>query len=161
MKWLMKILGKRSKNRARFMLVALVMDVTIVSILTAAALPVYTSFGKKAYTSEASASLGAIKTAENVYYMENGRYTADWDELGMTSDDFKHNRWFEYDCFGLYQKKLDDFTAVCNGDNATATQVHGIYLKLSNTGDVTSTSADDMTVKNATYLKKLRSSPEN
>lgn len=152
MKWLVKILGKRSKNRARFTLVQLVMVVIIVGILTAAALPVYPSFREKAYTSEAIASLGAIKTAENVYYAENGCYTADWGELGMTSDDFAHNRWFAYGCFGLYQNTTDDFTAVCNGDNATATEVHGIYLRLSNTGDVTSTSADDTAVKNATYL---------
>jgi len=150
MKWLMKILGKRSKNRAKLTLVELVMVIIIVGILTAAALPAYTSFIQKAYTSEAIASLGAIKTAETVYYAVNGCYTADWGELGMTSDDFAHNGWFLPGCFGL-TGSCTHFTAWCNGDNGKE-QVKGVYLKLTHDGEVeTCTLADIMEAK-PTYV---------
>ena len=158
MKWLMAILARVDKERGGFMLVALMIVVIIVGILAVRALyrpylphrSVSTGSRKKAYTVEASVSLGAIKTAEDVYYREKGCYTGDWGELGMTSDDFAQNRWFLPGCFGL-TGSCTDFTAWCNGDNGKK-QAKGIYLKLTHEGKVEACTLADIIAARPTYV---------
>ena len=76
MKWLMRILGKENKKRAGFTLVELMVVIIIVGVLAAAAVPIYSAFVKKARVSEAKASIGTIRAAEEVYWAENAEYLA-------------------------------------------------------------------------------------
>lgn len=101
MKWLMRILGKESKKKGGFTLVELMVVIIIVGILAAAAVPIYSAFVKKARVSEAKASIGTIRAAEEVYWAENAAYlplaavasdaVALTDTLGV---DVSHNVWW-------------------------------------------------------------------
>jgi type II secretory pathway pseudopilin PulG len=135
------------------MIVIIIVGVLAATTLYKRYLPhqsVYTGFRKKAHTSEASASLGAIKTAENVYYREKGCYTADWSELGMAPDGFAHNQWFLPGCFGL-TGSCTHFTAWCNGNNGKE-QAKGIYLKLTHDGKVEACMLADIIAAEPTYV---------
>lgn len=136
MNWLMKMLGKSKRGKAGFTLVELMIVVIIVGILAAAAVPIYTAFRKKAYESEARASLGAIKTAELVYYAEtDGSYTGDWVALGITSADFALNKWFDGPCFYLAGTS-DDWTAYCDGSKGKDSSTVGdIQITFDKTGE--------------------------
>ncbi len=57
-----------------FTLVELMIVLVIVGVLSAVAVPVYTSNVQKAKMSEADASLGTIRTQARIYYGENGAY---------------------------------------------------------------------------------------
>jgi len=76
MKWLVRILGKENKKKGGFTLVELMVVIIIVGILAAAAVPIYSAFVKKARVSEAKASIGTIRAAEEVYWAENAVYLA-------------------------------------------------------------------------------------
>jgi len=101
MKWLMRILGKENKKKAGFTLVELMVVIIIVGILAAAAVPIYSAFVKKARVSEAKASIGTIRAAEEVYWAENAEYLT---LAGVASDaialtdtlgvDVGHNVWW-------------------------------------------------------------------
>lgn len=60
------------KTRSGFTLIELLIVVIIVSILAAVALPRFRQMTRRARATEASAAVGAILTAELVYYEENG-----------------------------------------------------------------------------------------
>jgi len=104
MKWLMRILGKENKKKGGFTLVELMVVIIIVGILAAAAVPIYSAFVKKARVSEAKASIGTIRAAEEVYWAENAVYlplggvesddAALKDTLGV---DVSHNVWWNTD----------------------------------------------------------------
>jgi prepilin-type N-terminal cleavage/methylation domain-containing protein len=101
MRWLMRILGKENKKRAGFTLVELMVVIIIVGVLAAAAVPIYSAFVKKARVSEAKASIGTIRAAEEVYWAENAEYlqftdlasghATLTDTLGV---DVSHNVWW-------------------------------------------------------------------
>jgi len=138
-------LGKAKKDRHGFTLIELMIVLIIVAILAVAAVPTYTYFVRRAYESEGSASLGAMKTAEVVHWAEHGGYVTDkdaggslWDDLGMTSADFTNNKWFTKECFALSSTSAD-FTAWCDGSMSTKAKdkVGEIILKLTKDSDVT------------------------
>ena len=87
---------------------------------------------------------------ELVYYTLKGWYTADWSELGITSDNFANNRWFLPGCFGLSGSSMD-FTAWCNGNNGTK-EVKDIYSKLTHNGDVEACTLADIEAAAPTYV---------
>ncbi|AGY60581.1 prepilin-type N-terminal cleavage/methylation domain-containing protein [Gloeobacter kilaueensis] len=60
-----------------FTLVELLVVVVIVGILAAVALPNFLGQSGKAKTTEATATIDAIKTAQEVYLNENGKYFSD------------------------------------------------------------------------------------
>jgi len=100
MKWLMRIVGKENKKRAGFTLVELMVVIIIVGVLAAAAVPIYSAFVKKARVSEAKASIGTIRAAEEVYWAENAVYLP----LGASTGaelkaalgvDVSHNVWWD------------------------------------------------------------------
>jgi len=136
MKWLMRMLDKAKKERHGFTLIELMIVLIIVAILAVAAVPTYTYFVKRAYESEASASLGAIKTAQIVYKAEHDAFTGDWVALGWTTKDVANNKWFMDDCF--YISTVDapagaGFIAYCDG---TTPPVDDISVYLTDRSDI-------------------------
>jgi len=94
---LMRILTKGKKGKHGFTLVELMIVIIIVGILAAVAVPIYSGFVKRAYSSEAKATVGAIRAAEQVYYAEKN----EWLMTGTSADildtlgvDIAQNRWF-------------------------------------------------------------------
>jgi prepilin-type N-terminal cleavage/methylation domain-containing protein len=148
MKWLMRMLSKTKKNRRGFTLIELMVVLIIIAILAVAAVPTYMYFVHRAYESEAAASLGAIKTAQIVYWAEKDVFADTWVKLGMATGDFTQNKWFESDCFWIYSTDpYTSFTAYANGDDGKS-EVAGIYLKLTDTGDVEKATLGEWTAGN-------------
>ena len=70
-------------KKSGFTLVELVIVIVIVGILSVVAVPVYKGYMKRAMASEAEGTLGAINTAQKVYYAENSCFLA---TPGLVSD---------------------------------------------------------------------------
>jgi len=136
MKWLMRMLDKTKKERHGFTLIELMIVLIIVAILAVAAVPTYTYFVRRAYESEASASLGAIKTAEIVYHAEHAAYTGIWTDLGMDGDDFAQNKWFGRLCFYI-SGDATTFLTTCDGSLAGEAKVAEICVQLTQDSDIT------------------------
>jgi type IV pilus assembly protein PilA len=61
-------------SRKAFTLIELMVVVAIIAILAAIAIPQYKNYQLKAKTSEAKMNIGAIRSAEEAYAAENGKY---------------------------------------------------------------------------------------
>ena len=66
----MKIL----KSKKGFTMLELLMVVIVIGILASLAIPQYQSFMEKARVAEAKQMIGAIKNAQELYYLEHNRY---------------------------------------------------------------------------------------
>lgn len=73
----------RVNNQKGFTLVELAIVVTVIGILATLAVVVYTSFLKQARTVEARSFLSALNRQETAYYVGNGKYTDDINNLGL------------------------------------------------------------------------------
>jgi prepilin-type N-terminal cleavage/methylation domain-containing protein len=67
-------LSRRTKARDAFTLVELMIVVTIVAILALVAIPLYSQNTIGSIMSEGVSGAGTIKTAERVYFSQNGAY---------------------------------------------------------------------------------------
>jgi len=113
----MRILGKENKKKGGFTLVELMVVIIIVGILAAAAVPIYSAFVKKARVSEAKASIGTIRAAEEVYWAENAVYLPLAASTGAELKaalgvDVSHNVWWDT---GV------TWTVSCSGTGGTET----------------------------------------
>lgn len=66
---------KIRRNEAGFTLMELMVVIVIVAILAAVAVPLYINYVKDAQRTEAKGAIGAVITAEQVYYQQNGATT--------------------------------------------------------------------------------------
>jgi len=118
---------KFRNSRKGFTLIELMVVVIIVGILAAVAVPIYRANIKKAAASEGAALLGAVLTAEKVYYAEHNTYTTDKADLGI---DTVGNKYFKD-----YSISTDDatkgFTASTEGTGAAA----GVTVTMTYTND--------------------------
>ncbi len=67
-----------------FTMLELLMVIIIIGILATLALPQYTSFVERARASEATNTIGAIRSAESLAKLETGSYTTDLTTLSIT-----------------------------------------------------------------------------
>lgn len=78
MRWLIRTLNKKKRG---FTLIELMVVVIVVGILAAAAIPIYRFAMQRAYSSEAKATMGTIRSSNLVYATEN-------DTDGDPTDDY-------------------------------------------------------------------------
>ena len=87
-----------SAKRAGFTLLELIMVVLIVAILATLAIPQYIDFKEKAIATEAINTLGAMKNAQFLYKVEEGRhYSMDLDDLGIVVNESSETGKWSYD----------------------------------------------------------------
>ncbi len=72
------------KNKQAFTLIELLVVVLIIGILAAVALPQYRIAVEKARAAEVMTVLKSMREAEERYYLANGRYTTNFEELDLS-----------------------------------------------------------------------------
>jgi type IV pilus assembly protein PilA len=118
------------KNKKGFTLIELMIVVAIIGILAAIAIPNFMTYQCKAKQSEAKSILGALRTAQEVYYAENSTYATSSANLD----------------FGVKGDRVYSITAVASsGGNPTGTATGTIGGKT----DVWNLTADGTIVSGA------------
>lgn len=95
----MKKLVKRYTSRNKilgFTLIEILVVVLIIGILSAVALPQYQKAVAKAHVVEAITALKAITDAQELYFMANGGYTADLQNLDVAVE--PNGKLFRFSC---------------------------------------------------------------
>ena len=96
-----------------FTLIELLVVVLIIGILASVALPQYEKAVWKSRISGTLPILKSVAQAQEIYYMANGRYATDFDELDITvPNDFK-----DYNNYCYQSSGANVFTVQCGGGN--------------------------------------------
>ena len=82
-----------------FTLIELLVVVLIIGILAAVAVPQYRLAVEKAHFAEAVSQVKALVQAEKVYFLANGEYTQNWEDLdisfsGTLDDNVTQSNWY-------------------------------------------------------------------
>lgn len=114
------------KQENGFTLIELLVVVLIIGILTATAVPQYSIAVQKTRTMRLLPLLRGISEAENLYYMANGHYTLDFDELDIalpggavqseTSENLSKISYSDFECY-LRTAVINEpggYSAYCN-----------------------------------------------
>lgn len=113
-----------------FTLVELVIVIVIVGILSIVAVPIYRGYTRKAMATEGKALLGAIQTAQKIYYAENAFFFQQATATSFSSVldvDARSNKYFT--SFSVPNATTAGFTASTTGINGAS----GISLTMSAT----------------------------
>ena len=128
MNWLMKVLSKGKKKRARFTLIELMIVVIVVGILAAAAIPIYSRVMDRARGSEGKALLGTVRTHYLAETAEGITLTyPSGSTLLVWGIDTSKNRWWTVDP-GDFTTAWDGTTFTITG--AADTDIDGIILAI-------------------------------
>jgi len=150
MRWLTGI----NKGKRGFTLIELMIVVIIVGILAAASVGIYRFYVKRAYSTEAKATLGTIRSAELVYHAEYNTFllvaagnmgnpplapsaiegAAVPPGLGI---EVAKNTWFDNPlCFWVEQSAdiTKDFIATCDGSKSGHSEVEDIGVTVNEKG---------------------------
>ena len=73
----------RGEVNSGFTLIELLVVVLIIGILAAVAVPQYKLAIEKSHATQALTTLRALATAEKAYYLANGEYTTNWEDLDI------------------------------------------------------------------------------
>ncbi len=74
---------EKTNTRRGFTLIELLVVVLIIGILAAVAVPQYKKAVEKAHFTEAVTQVKALGNAEKVYFLANGEYTREWEDLDL------------------------------------------------------------------------------
>ncbi len=115
-----------------FTLVELVIVIVIVGILSIVAVPIYRGYTRKAMATEGKALLGAIQTAQKIYYAENAFFFQQSTATSFSSVldvDARSNKYFT--SFSVPNATTAGFTASTTGTPTSGAS--GISLTMSAT----------------------------
>lgn len=112
------------KNEKAFTLIELLVVVLIIGILAAVALPQYRLAVAKSRIGGLLPTARSIAEAEETYYLENGKYTSDWDELALDVPGQKNNGTIYFNNGQFY------IQSTSSGD------IYGMYMRHSLVGNV-------------------------
>ena len=125
----------RRRRRGGFTLIELMAVIIIVGILAAVAVPMYLRYTARAKMSEALAGLGAIRSAERVYFAEHEAYlaVAAGDVGSDPSDtppglglDFTDNTYFDEEAYSVVLDATYGFVATATGSASTGPRASDI-----------------------------------
>ena len=114
-----------------FTLVELVIVIVIVGILSIVAVPIYRGYTRKAMATEGKALLGAIQTAQKIYYAENAFFAPQTATSfsSLLDVDARSNKYFT--SFSIPTADTAGFTASTTGTSTSGAS--GISLTISAT----------------------------
>ena len=99
------------RNQRGFTLVELMIVIVIIGVLAAIAVPAYSSYVSKAKERTCEANRRMISTAAGVYYIENGNYATDINDLSDYLDNVDS---LKCPADGEYTLVQDSFDVTCS-----------------------------------------------
>jgi len=105
-----------------FTLVELVIVIVIVGILSIVAVPIYRGYTRKAMATEGKALLGAIQTAQKIYFAENAYFSTQTATSFSSSLDVdaRSNKYFTAFTISATSGATPSFTASTTGVNGAS-----------------------------------------